>query len=306
MINRDTAIEEQAIGWVIRLRDPMFDDWDAFTEWLERDAAHNAAYEHAAAIDEDAAALLSAPKPRPLVAPERRAAPTRRLALGALLGVSLVAFIGLSTLRGNEHMIETAPGERRSVTLASGDRIDLNGGTRIVLDGDNPRFAALEEGEALFTVRHDPARPFIVEAGGTMLRDVGTVFNVAQDAGGLELAVSEGAVEYDPEGRKLLVTQGRALRADAGAQPQIRAVATGDVAGWRSGRLVYDNAPLSRVAVDLGRTLGVEVAVEGNAARPFTGVILVERGDTDLFTRLGPLLGVQVEKDGAGWTLVAR
>ena len=28
-------MNEEALGWVIRTRNPEFDDWDAFTIWLE-------------------------------------------------------------------------------------------------------------------------------------------------------------------------------------------------------------------------------------------------------------------------------
>ncbi len=305
MTNRD-HVEEQAIGWLVRLRDPLFDDWDGFTAWLEQDPRHTDAYERAALADEAAVEALTAPQPRPILpAPERRA-PNRRLALGAMLGASLVAFFGLQTLRSASHVIETAPGEHRSITLASGDRIDMNGGTRLILDGDNPRFAELDAGEALFTVRHDEANPFIVEAGGTVLRDVGTVFNVTQGENGLHLAVSEGAVEYDPEGQRLLVSAGRALRATPGAQPRLLEVAASDVAGWRQGRLVYAGAPLRDVAADLSRNLGVPIAVEGDGARPFVGVIQLDRSDPAFYRRLGPLLGVDVRQAGDGWTLVAR
>lgn len=307
MTDHESQVRDQAIGWVIRLRDPLFDDWDAFTAWLEADSRHNDAYESAALIDEDCAEMLSAPKPKPLMplaSPPRRQA-TRRLVLGSVLGVSLVAFFGLSTLQSNEHVIETAPGERRTLTLASGDRIDMNGGTRLVLDGDNTRFASLDQGEALFTVRHDEARPFVVEAGGAVLRDVGTVFNVTHGDGALELAVAEGAVIYNPGREAVTVPAGRILSAPKNGKPSVRLVEAGDVAGWREGRLAYSGAPLSTVAADLSRNLGVQVEAAGNAQRPFSGVIVLAGKDEAFFQTLGPLLGVEVRRSGDGWVLVA-
>lgn len=306
MTNQEQHIREQAIGWVIRLREPAFDDWDGFTDWLEQDPRHNDAYERAALADEEAAEVLSAPPPRPILPVQGSRAPTRRLVLGSVLAASLVAFFGFSTLRSSEYVIETAPGERRSVTLASGDRIDMNGGTRLVLDRDNVRFAELERGEALFTVGHDEARPFVVEAGDAVLHDVGTVFNVAHGDAGLDLAVSEGAVVFNPDRDAVLVRAGRALRTVKGAGPRLRDVPVTDVAGWRDGRLTYSDEPLSAVAADLSRNLGVDVTVAGNAGRPFSGVILLGARDEALMRRLGPLLDVDVRRSGEGWTLVAR
>jgi transmembrane sensor len=304
MTNEGQHIREAAIGWVIRLRDPAFDDWDGFTAWLEADARHNAAYETAALADVDMAQVLSVPAPRPIMAVPSRA-PARRLVLGSVLAASLVAFFGFSALQSDTYAIETVPGERRSVTLASGDRIDMNGGTRLVLDRDNVRFAELERGEALFTVRHDEARPFVVQAGDTVLRDVGTVFNVTHGEGALDLAVSEGAVLFDPEGEAVTVPAGRALRSTDEGKAAVRDVALTDVAGWREGRLAYSDTPLSQVAADLSRNLGVEVRVSGRAQRAFSGVILLERGDPAFFRKVGALLDVQVRQSGEGWVLVA-
>lgn len=305
MTNEGRDIGREAIGWVIRLRDPAFNDWDGFTAWLEADARHNEAYEAVAIADAEAAEALSAPEPRPIMAPAQRRAPTRRLVLGSVLGASLVAFFGLSTLQSDTYLIETGPGERRSITLASGDRIDMNGGTRLVLDRDKLRFAQLEQGEALFTVRHDEARPFVVEAGDKVLRDVGTVFNVTHGDDVVDLAVSEGAVLFDPDGEAVTVPAGRALRSAGDGEAQVRAVPVTDVGGWREGRLAYSDAPLSQVAADLSRSLGVEVRVSGRAQRPFSGVILVGKGDDAFFRTLGALLDVQVRRSGAGWILVA-
>ena len=60
-----SLIEEQAIAWTIRARDPDFDDWDALTEWLEADSAHNAAFQKLALLDDILPELMPAPTKRP-------------------------------------------------------------------------------------------------------------------------------------------------------------------------------------------------------------------------------------------------
>lgn len=57
------------------------------------------------------------------------------------------------------------------------------------------RRVALQRGEAHFEVHHDPARPFVVQAGGSSIEAVGTAFNVyLRDESKLEVLVTEGRV----------------------------------------------------------------------------------------------------------------
>ncbi|MDP3782285.1 MAG: DUF4880 domain-containing protein, partial [Sphingopyxis sp.] len=49
--------EARAIDWLIRQRDPAFDDWDGFADWLGEDPEHAAIYDAVASIDRDLDAL---------------------------------------------------------------------------------------------------------------------------------------------------------------------------------------------------------------------------------------------------------
>ena len=62
-----TIIEEQAIGWIIRMRDPAFAGWEAFTLWLEENPVHAAIYDELALADADVPETLPAPPPPPPV-----------------------------------------------------------------------------------------------------------------------------------------------------------------------------------------------------------------------------------------------
>lgn len=308
MDDRQTGIEAEAIGWVIRLRDAGTDEWEAFTRWLEVDPAHAAAYEEAALADEDFGALAPA-APQPAAVParpsvfERRAA--RRAFVGGAMAAAIAGIIGYSVTRNSSaYMVETAAGEHRTVTLADGSRIALNGATRLQLDRDKPRYAALESGEALFTVVHDAARPFEVRAGDAVLVDRGTVFNVAQQTGGLEVGVAEGAVEFSRDGRTVDLRPGMSLRSEAGKAPL---VARGDphaIGGWTSGRLSYVSQPVARVAADLTRNLGTLVTAAGEvAAQPFSGVIQLDREPEQDVRRAAVVMGLGARKTSEGWIL---
>jgi transmembrane sensor len=311
MLKTKQDIDAEAIGWMIRLRGGTAADWEAFTVWLEADPAHLEAYEAAALVDEAAAGL--APAPAPSALPERQPA-GRSAASGqgrrALLGVGIAASLAVAAgwtvwgADGGVRAVETGPGERRTVDLADGSRIMMNGDSRLLLDEDRPRFARLERGEALFRIVHDEARPFEVEAGGSLLRDMGTVFNVARDGHQLEVAVSEGAVLFNPAGEARNLSPGMALRKNGGDPSTLRRIDVAAVGAWRRGRLVYSAAPAKQIAADLSRNLGLDVGVTGAAAaQPFSGVILLEGSPQEVLGRTAALLGLDLTRSGSAWTL---
>jgi transmembrane sensor len=314
MFESRAEIEEQAIGWVIRTRDPAFAGWEEFTEWLERNPAHSRIYDELAAADVDLDdTLLSPPAPpRAIPAPERRGLlhPSRRGFVGWAVAASLLGVISYSALISDPstYPVETAAGTRHTVTLADGSRIDLNGATRLLLDRENPRLAKLERGEALFTVVHDDDRPFIVEAGDATLMDAGTVFNVVRTPETLEVAVSEGEVVYNPEAEKVRLRQGRALRAVEGeARVWIGDAVPQSIGSWRDNELVYGGAPLATIAADLSRNLGVAVSADRSvAARPFSGVIRLEGERDQIVPQAAALAGARAQRSDRGWILTAR
>jgi transmembrane sensor len=312
----DPNIRDQAALWMARARDPRFSEWDALTEWLEADPAHNLAYEAAFAGHELAGILATEPvPPQPAAIP----APSRWRRRGAIGGglvgtaaaaAAIFALVAPLGVQSADMVAETAPGQHRLIHLQDGTEIALNGDTRLVLDRSNRRTARLERGQAMFSVVHDETRPFTVDAAGTRIVDIGTRFDVLRTAHGSEVAVAEGAVLYDPNGAAVRLGAGKLLRRTDGSQ--IVEVSQADpttVGGWRSGHFVYRDAPLWRVADDLARATGARIAVDpGVANRPFTGAIVVTDADRrgSLAARLGAVLDVTGARHHDGLYLKAR
>lgn len=303
-------IDDEAVDWVIRLRDASGDEWAAFTAWLEADPAHGAAYDRVALMDfelDDLPLPSLAPPPVYAAAAPRRV--SRRAVFGWGGGAIAAALVGILALTpgGGSYDVVTGAGERRVVALDDGSRIALNGGTRVTLDRGNPRFARVEQGEALFTVVHDDARPFLVEAGGAELHDMGTVFNVVHDVTRTEVAVSEGAVRWQRDGERVDLNPGMALSQRGEGRPLVTRTAIGDIGGWRDGRLSYSNARYDEIAADLSRNLGARVGIDGAAAaRRFSGVILIDRDPSVTMSRAGALLDVRTRRADNGWVLAVE
>ena len=309
------AVRAAAIAWHIRLKSERTDDWDAFMDWLSQDPTHSDAYDAVALADAELDPVLAEWTP-PLVAAndagEERSWYRRRTVLGGLGAVAATVLVGLvagpALLRTDRFEIATRPGEHRIIELDGRDRIALNGSTRITLDKSNPRFASLRQGEATFTLVHDPKRPFTLELGDDRVQDVGTIFNVVRTADGQTVEVAEGAVVYNPQREAIAVAAGQSLTDRAG---ESRVILTrkdpSSIGSWRRGRLIYVGTPLSVVGSDLSRNLGVPVTVAPSiSGQPFSGTIQIGPDQARTLNRLGEVLGQAVSRRDMGWMIGPR
>lgn len=300
--------EARAIDWLIRQRDPAFDDWDGFADWLGEDPEHAAIYDAVASLDQDLDALPPVAKPLPAAMPTAPRRTSRRAWFGGAVAAALVAVVGLSTLNpfGSANRIETAAGEHRTIELADGSRIEINGGSVVEIDKGRPRFARLEAGEAMFHVVHRDDDPFVVEAGGDRLVDLGTAFNVVRRERQTSVAVSEGIVLYNPDRDKVRLIAGKAIdaRDDDSKPPVVQDIDVASIGGWRSGLLVYNDAPLVIVAEDLKRTAGMDVRVAPAAADlSFRGALIIDKNRNRTIADLAALSGTKAQRQGDGWIL---
>jgi len=301
-------VEASAIEWIIRQRDPEFSDWDGFADWLAEDPSHAATYDLLATLDEDLEALPPAVKPSVSIYPEERRRPSRPAWFGGAIAAALVAAVTLPNLGlfGDPNRIETAAGEHRTIKLADGSKIEVNGASVVTLDKDRPRFARLESGEAMFHVVHRETDPFVVEAGTSRIVDLGTAFNVVRSGRQTSVAVSEGVVLYNPARDKVRVEAGQAIDAgdDDRKPPEVRDVDVANIGGWRSGLLVYSGTSLAVVAEDLKRTAGMDVSIAPEAAdRSFRGALIIDKDRGRTIADLAALSGTRAEKRGDGWVL---
>lgn len=300
--------EARAIDWLIRQRDPGFTDWDGFADWLAEDPGHAAIYDAIASLDQDLDALPPAHSPSHVMTPAAPLRPSRRAWLGGAVAAALVAVVGLSALNpfGNAGRIETASGEHRTIELADGSKIEINGGSVVEIDTDRPRFARLESGEAMFHVVHRDDDPFVVEAGGAKIVDLGTAFNVVRRDRQTSVAVSEGVVLYNPDRDKVRVTAGKGIEARDGdpKAPVVQDVDVASIGGWRTGLLVYNGTPLAVVAEDLERTAGMRVRIAPEAADlSFRGALIVDKNRDRTVADLAALSGTTAQRQGDGWIL---
>lgn len=201
--------------------------------------------------------------------------------------------------------IETQPGMHHTVKLADGTTVDMNGGTRLMLDRDRPRLATLERGEAIFHVVHNAEQPFEVRSGGVTLRDVGTVFNVARSGAALRVAVAEGSVLYQPEREAVPLSKGMALAMrDGDDRVTLSHVQAETVGGWSDGHLDFRDVALAIVAEDVSRSTGARLKVAPALRdRLFTGTLRLDRPSDEVMRSLAALADSELHRDGPSWVI---
>lgn len=241
-----------------------------FEAWLHSSPYHAMAY---ARVEESAD--LSR---RRAAAPARPAQPRRpaRTYWGMAAAVFLMLAVGVvSRLWLQPEIHQTAVGERRTVALADGSKVDLNTASKLRVDySDQQRDVYLVEGEALFQVASDPDRPFVARAGSAAVRALGTEFNVRlRGPDMVEVTVTEGEVAVQGAvagaGQQGSAGAPRRVPAGKGAMVGLGAVApvTLDVqaleqrTAWRRGVIELDGETLDRAVAEFNRYRTVPLVV---------------------------------------------
>lgn len=313
-------VEDEAATWVWRLDDENVDHERRaeFEQWLRRDPRHRRAFEElggvwqsldtlAEAKREEKVATFVAEERRLQMRPEsarRAGAWARWFSVG--VAASLVASGAGFFWYGQEQesqLLSTAVGQHRSASLADGSTIELNTNTIVETNFTRAeRAVRLRKGEALFQVAKNPERPFIVIAGDTRVRALGTAFNVRMREGDdVEVIVTEGRVQVTRQAQSTAtqpddiapsaaVVTPTELVAGQRFQPlPLAPVDTLPVASltnalaWREGAVVFDGAPLSQAIEEVNRYSDTRLIVADPAIHELRVGGRFRTGDVDGF-----------------------
>jgi transmembrane sensor len=247
------------------------------------------------------------------------------LAMAAsLLVASLAALAGVHWLGSNSDVqtFSTGRGEERSLQLSDNTLVQLDSDSAITVRFDGSRRqVVLNRGQAFFKVFKDPARPFSVRVGDSLIRDIGTAFDVYQRKADTTITVAEGRVQVwsGPSAgmpkhwwswlRPTGAPSGAPM-ADLRAGEQVRIASAGKVISqgavdmqqalaWTRGRIAFDNEVVAQVAAEFNRYNNVQISMEDGSVGelPISGTFNVH--DVSTFVAfLGTLPHVRVEKRG--------
>ncbi len=313
----ERAVARAAAEWLVRLADnPTPEDIDACTRWRAANPEHARAWRRAerlnakfdvlpAKVGMSALARAERGKPRAAVDQARRRAALKTLSL--LLVAGPTGWLAWRTTPWRIWCADarTGTGERRTLVLADGTRVELNTASAIDVAFDaHERRVRLDAGEILVETTPDPqasARPFIVQTGDGCIRALGTRFVVrdvhgAGDDNGTHVAVFHGAVEVTPADAPHLariVSAGEQTRFTANS---IAPLANADPHGadWTHGVLFAQRVRLADFLDELSRYRPGLVRCDPAVANlPISGAF--QLADTDnILAALPETLPVQV------------
>ncbi|HKQ10726.1 MAG TPA: FecR domain-containing protein [Rhizomicrobium sp.] len=279
MSSANQEIDNQAADWAARrdLREQSAEEEAKFAAWLAADSRHLGAYGRAEAVLCRLERLnRAASESSENEGPTSRIWNRRHAMMTGGAAASLLAILGIAFRFGNnaqQEMFATEIGQMKEIVLKDGSIVSLNTDTRIQVQFTKDiRNIRILNGEALFDVAKNKLRPFIVTAGDTQVRAVGTSFSVSMlPQRPVEVWVKEGVVELHRSDAAL------PMRAPIRAKANIKAVApagapivTVTVAeeklarnlAWQGGRIALDDQPLEDAAKEFARYSEVRITVD--------------------------------------------
>lgn len=264
-----TKIEREAVEWFTRLLNPPVENEElaAFEAWRTK-PENLAAYNRVEDISRLALSLQDDPDIQAVVSAARRrrasatpAVPNQRpSSYRWAIGFAVTSLLAASAViwKISQPSYETPIGRQLTTQLPDGTRVQLNTNTALKVRFDGKvRRVELQRGQAFFDVAHDAAHPFIVAAGDTEVRAIGTRFDVRRDQGAVKVVLAEGRIAVTERGAGRpgwTLTPGEAVTTGKGVSPP-RPVRT-DVAaatGWTEGRIRFHATPLSDAVSEINR-----------------------------------------------------
>lgn len=286
-------IDLEAAGWLVK-HDRGFTatEQDEFFQWLALDprhgewmARHRQSWQALDLLAQWRPEHSTDPNPDLLARSPAKAARRKRLArvisfwaVGLAAAATIALLFAFAPEKAAPRPVAPVPVvakdyERR--TLEDGSVVELNRGAAIAVTFTAAeRRVALLQGEALFSVAKNPARPFIVRAGGVDVRAVGTAFNVRLGSANVEVLVTEGRVQIGHPDAALPNAESEVPHVSAGQRaivplapdraPQIAPVSAAEIAhelAWQPQLLDFSSAPLGHVIAEFNRRNRIQLVL---------------------------------------------
>ncbi|MGX1802062.1 FecR family protein, partial [Brevundimonas naejangsanensis] len=286
-----TVADDEAADWIARLgtRTISLDTIQAFAKWRE-DPANAEAYRRAEQLWSRTGEMADDPDIQAALVQAQRRRPRRfgakqigAVGLTAALAASLAA--GVFFWQGRDTYV-TGIGEQRVLQLADGSRVRLDTASKMrVRFTAGERRIELAEGQALFEVAHNPARPFVVSTTDASVTAVGTVFEVRRVGLETRVVLVSGAVDVAQAAapgtpQRLQPNQQSAIRA---GKAKVSTVNAETATSWTTGELTFVDTPLAEAVAEVNRYLAAPIVLEAPAAAntPINGVF--RSGDRTAF-----------------------
>lgn len=168
-----------------------------------------------------------------------------------------------------ENTLEVPRGAEFRIQLSDGTQVWLNSDSKIsfpVVFGSQNRRIKLS-GEAYFKVAHDTKRPFIVEANGTILKVLGTEFNVnTRNPEVVKTVLVEGCVQVKAaQGEPVILQPGELAEVRCGdGTVCVSKVYVREFIAWKNGEYAFVNTSMEDILKELSLWYDVEFVYQNS------------------------------------------
>lgn len=305
----------EAAAWLVRLQraERQASDDAAFREWLRVSPAHARAFARMTDIWEAVPGSVSQ------VAPvQSRFRPLLRFPLPLTAALASLLILAAWWWAADNDVYRTDVGEQHAFILEDGTRVVLNTDSQLrVSYDDKRRLVELERGEALFEVRRQVSRPFMVRVGRERVTALGTTFVVRRDADHLAVSLLEGRVEVESveagsaDGSSLpeatVLEPGQRLTLSERAGFTLDHPRMDSVTAWRHGELVLDDVSLEEAIGEFQRYGATGIRLEDPELAKLRISGIFNTGDSAEFaSAVAELHGLEAGRDKATIWLGSR
>ncbi len=214
-------------------------------------------------------------------------------AIAAMLLIALlvpIAYVGVPT----DYVV--AKGQRDTVILTDGSRIELGSNTRVsVQEGWGQRAVTLELGSAFFTVTPNKEKPFVIHAGTSTVTVLGTAFSVYRKLQNVEVVVESGKVNLMNTSTSYrlpvdvdLIKNQKAIIKHGDVLEVLNNVNVDDAIAWRRGFINFKQASLAAIVERMNDFYDTPIYIRNNKRRELVLSGVFKTDDLDNF-----LIGLQ-------------
>ncbi len=244
-------VAEQAVHWLLEMQQGQLSprQQQAWQQWIDAHSEHRRAWEHIQRVNSRLRGLSSPLAHAALNAPKSG---SRRQALKLLLilGAGSAVTWGMREHNPLPSLLadyRSPVGQRRKISLGAGGQLQLNTASAADVRGDG--LIRLLEGEVLLTA----TQSFEVQTAQGLLKTQGARINVRQFADRTQIALFEGRVELNAQGRApMLLPVARQLSFSATSISDAKPLDANSGA-WADGMLVAAHMRLGDFLDELGR-----------------------------------------------------
>jgi transmembrane sensor len=226
--------------------------------------------------------------------------------------IGITAYLVIQNRYTGTDMVLASTGNMLEQQLADGSSVALNKHAKLTVTGNfnrKDRKVRLE-GEAFFEVIHNEAKPFMIEAGGVLIQDIGTAFNVKAEpeSDSVMVFVTEGIVEMSTPVQSLKVHKDQyAVFIKSTQQIVILTHAQNNAGAYKTKHFRFEATSLGEVVQTLNTIYGKTILIENDQISSCTISVEFYNESLDMMlTVIAETLGLTVEESNNTYILKGK